>query len=201
MNRQCPYALLVASILLTGCVTAPTQPSRIYLLAPLPEVEAASPVRDTGKRSSVRLAEVGLPKYLDRPQIVSRAAGNRLELAEFDRWAEPLEENIARVLAENLSYLLAEQAIMVHRGRLDRRTDYVLRLDIVRMERNPDGKVHLKAHWSVSQPGGGGAALPRTSDIRAPITGSGHSGIVTATSRALGTLSKEIAAGIREIDR
>jgi ABC-type transport auxiliary lipoprotein component len=51
-----------------------------------------------------------LPPYLDRPQLVTRAGSNRMVLADFDSWAEPLQGLFARVLAKNLTLLLGRWA-------------------------------------------------------------------------------------------
>ena len=37
-------------------------------------------------------APLDLAGYLDRPQVVIRVDGNRLHLADYDRWGEPLPE-------------------------------------------------------------------------------------------------------------
>ena len=43
-----------------------------------------------------------IPGYLDRLQIVTRDANDEVAVAMYDRWAEPLENGIAQVLADNL---------------------------------------------------------------------------------------------------
>ena len=54
----------------------------------------------------IGVGPITVPKYLDRPQIVTRSGRNQLALGEFDRWAEPLQDNVLRVLAENLAFLI-----------------------------------------------------------------------------------------------
>jgi uncharacterized lipoprotein YmbA len=78
-------------------------PSRFYTLMPLPRAEQ-SRAFDTDETNSQFLAvgPIRFPGYLAREQIVVRGAQNRLDISENDRWAEPLEENFARVLSQNL---------------------------------------------------------------------------------------------------
>jgi hypothetical protein len=41
-----------------------------------------------------------------------------LTLGEFDRWAEPLQDNVSRVLAENLAFLMpTDQSLLQPRPR------------------------------------------------------------------------------------
>ena len=43
---------------------------------------------------------------VDRPQFVVEVAPNRVELDEFNRWAAPLDDGVARGVAGNLATLL-----------------------------------------------------------------------------------------------
>jgi uncharacterized lipoprotein YmbA len=55
---------------------------------------------------SIGINPIVVPAYLDRPQIVTRIGANELEMAKFHCWAEPMEDSLGRVLAEDLSNLL-----------------------------------------------------------------------------------------------
>ena len=94
MNRRYPpVSLLGAAVLLLGaCASSP--PSSFYLLTPM---SAAPAVRGSGP--IVGVGPVRLADYLDRPQIVSRAAPNRLQVSEVHRWGGSLQDNLLLVLA------------------------------------------------------------------------------------------------------
>ena len=49
---------------------------------------------------------VSIPAEVDRPQFTVQVAPNRVAIDEFNRWAAPLNENIARVVAGDLAALL-----------------------------------------------------------------------------------------------
>ena len=75
----------------------------------LPTTTFCIPIQNTGPevRSAVwsRARPIGVgpvtvPDYLDRPQIATRSSSSSLQFSEFDRWAEPLEKNLMRVLAD-----------------------------------------------------------------------------------------------------
>ena len=91
----------LACLSVSGCVnfSPMSDPSRFFMVTPLPQSEQSRP--DTDKVNSVFLGigPIRFPAYLDREQIVTRTAQNRLDISENDRWAEPLEENFTRVLS------------------------------------------------------------------------------------------------------
>jgi uncharacterized protein len=89
---------------LGGC--ASTQAARFYVLSALPGGGTASPGAAAERGLAIGVGPVTLPKYLDRPQIVTFTSPYALNVAEFDRWAEPLESTFVRVLAENLALLI-----------------------------------------------------------------------------------------------
>src|SRR5215468_10622748 len=85
--------------LLSGC--GGSAPSRFYTLDPTAVPEGAP-----AASYAVAVGPVSIPAAVDRPQFVVQSAPNRVSLDEFNRWAGPLDENIARVVAGNLSVLL-----------------------------------------------------------------------------------------------
>ena len=51
---------------------------------------------------AIGVGPVIMPGYLDRVQIVTRTGTDQVEISVFNRWAEPLEDGIARILAEEI---------------------------------------------------------------------------------------------------
>lgn len=95
-------------LLCCSCIQLGGKPesSRYYLLAPLQEVQ---PARTSLK--TLVIVPVSFPSYLDRPQLVSHNSQFQVQIAEFDRWAEPLQENLTRVIQENLQLRFPELEI------------------------------------------------------------------------------------------
>src|SRR5919109_1073251 len=98
------------SLLIGGCAS---QPSRFYLLSAPPSAEPVPLGTSGGQGATIGVGPVTLPRYLDRPQIVTQTSPYELKLAEFDRWAEALDINFSRVLAENLSLLLPTARVVL----------------------------------------------------------------------------------------
>ena len=75
---------------------------------------------------SFGIGPIKIPEYLNQPKIVTRKGPNELTLAEFDRWAERLKDNLTRVLAKNLSNLLCtkdDRSLPMARGDPHRLSD------------------------------------------------------------------------------
>lgn len=181
-------AVLMMVSSLVGCVPVgePSPPSRFYLLEALEPPTAAADGPSVGVRP-VRVAE-----YLDRPAIVTRTGETGVALAEFDRWAEPLDESIARVMAANLGALLGSERVRRYPWR-DGGLDLELELDVWRFDGPQEGPVELEAHWRVR---GAAGVVERTTRLREPVEGGGYGARVTAMSRALRELSREVARAI-----
>lgn len=103
--RQFVFASVLGSfVALTGCVNlqpAP-DPTRHFRLSSLATGTAPAPAKET---LALVILPVTVPDYLKRSNIVLRKNQEQLIFSEFDRWAEPVENGIARVLAENLTSL------------------------------------------------------------------------------------------------
>jgi uncharacterized lipoprotein YmbA len=150
---------------------------------------------------SIGVGPMGIPKYLDRPQIVTRAGGSKLELAEFDKWAGSLKDDISRVLAENLSVLLSTDRVVTFPWRGPGRIDYQVRGDIIRFDGELGKSASLIVRWMVL---GGEQKTPllmRKSSLTEPAEGGSYDALVLAQSRVLESLSKEIAEEIKALSR
>jgi hypothetical protein len=194
----CVSALLCAALaLLPGCATS--KPARFYLLEALENLTA--PMVGAVPESSVTLGvgPVTLPEYLDRPQIVTRDQSSRLELAEHDRWAEPLAKNFARVLTENLSALLTEERVAVFLWPGSPPVEYRVAVEVLQFDGFRDGTAILLARWSILGRGGRDLLLTGKSSFTEPSAGPGFESLVQAESRAVAALSREIAAALKAV--
>ena len=185
-------SLAVMLVVAGGCV--PTRLSRFYLLTPMTEAAQASQPAD--RDLAVGLTSIDLPQYLDRPQIASRAGDNQLNLAEFDRWAEPLRKNFTRVLAENLSFLLSTDHVVVYPKKHVTKVDYFVTVDVIRFDGSPSGEASLSARWMILD-GNSGSVLEidKSSYVR-PVGANTYDALAAALSRTLEQFSRDLAAAI-----
>jgi uncharacterized lipoprotein YmbA len=145
-----------------------------------------------GEPFTVGVGPVGLPDYLQRPEIVTRQGEGEVMLAEFHRWAEPLDETVARVLVDNLSNLLPNADLLSYPWNRTTPVDYRITVDVTSFEQQPKGEVLLAATWSLRD--GEGKVLRKEENmITAEVSGEGYKAIISAMNAALAELSEEIA--------
>ncbi len=194
--RACKEFLFLAlamALLLTGC--ARSTPIQYYQLSALRDDHAPAEFA-LPKEVTIGLGPVLLPEYLARPQIVSRTSANRLALADRERWAEPLAENLPRVLSEDLSALLGTDRILLHPWSSSRKVDCQITVEVVQFEAGPGGAVNLVARWQIM--GKDGQILhPETrSSFNLAATAQDQEAMVVALSQGLSRLAREIAAAL-----
>ena len=147
---------------------------------------------------AIGVGPIHLPGYLDQDQIVSRISENRVTLSENDRWAGPLQDNIAQVLAQNLSMLLQTNQVTVHPWPGRPRPTYQLEIEVVSFETDTAGTAHLAARWLLREVASRQTLADKEVRLSASAVGTSTEQSVASLSKALGDLSMGIADGIRE---
>lgn len=193
--------LMTLSVVLSAGCAGTSQPSRFYLLSTLPEVDAASYAAADEHGVALGIGPVGVAEHLDRPQIIRRESRNKLELSEFDRWAEPVKANLTRVLALNLAHLVSTQRIYIHPWPRSTKVDYQILVYVWRFDADEKGRVVLRAHWTVQSNDGKTVYVQRIADIAETVRPGDYEAMAEAQSRALGGLSREIAEAISKHKR
>jgi uncharacterized protein len=181
-------------LLVSGCLRAGA-PTAYYTLA----AAAVEPPQVTAAGSDVVIGvgPVILPDYLERLPIVTRKSPNRLKIDDGQRWADPLQEEIARILRQNLAALTGARQVVAYPWHRDMTPDVQVRLNVFAFEGDRH-KVHLNAQWGMTAASVQKDADVRSTRIEVPIEGAGTEALVAAMSRALDILSRQIAAGIME---
>jgi len=194
-GRPLPSALLsVVLLVLSGCTKTP--PTRFYVLPALTGTETAALSSVIKPDLTIGVGPVTLPPYLDRPQIVTRASRAKLELGEFDQWAAPLQDTFTRVLAENLSLLLGTDRALLHPWPRTTDVDYQVTVDVIRFDGGVGGEVVQAARWSLIGADGKELTMRKTR-FQAPANPRDYEATVTAMSRILEDLSRDIAATLQ----
>lgn len=182
-------ALLAGAILACACATPA---SRFYTLSAGP----ASAPTTTMSAVSVAVGPVTVPMAVDRPQIVVTVNSNQVWLDELNRWASPLANNIARVVAENLVTLLGTPHVMLSPQTAV--VDYRTAIEVQRFESAPGEAATLDAVWTVSRDTDGRSRTGRTT-AREPAPDKSYDTLAAAHSRAVARLSRDIADAVRAL--
>ena len=186
-------------MLLGGC--ASTQPTNFYVLSSLYGSDAKRQAGASDRDIAIGVGPVDLPRYLDRPQIVTRTSRNELDLAEFDQWAEPLKDNFSNVLAQNLSILIPTDRIAVFPWNRSTPIDYRVAVEVTRFEAKTGGNALLVARWSVLGKDGKKVLLTRKSSFSKPADARDYKATVSAMNQTIEDLSREIAKAIKAISK
>jgi hypothetical protein len=141
---------------------------------------------------------IQLPEYLNRPQMVVEASEHRLVLAEFDRWAEPVQPAFSRALAENLSALLGTDRVYLLPAPSAPPIDHRLTMTVTRFDGAPGRSAVLIARWQILGPDGKEMVPMRRSQHVVATKARSYEGLAEAMSEALAALSGEIAEAMSQ---
>jgi uncharacterized lipoprotein YmbA len=181
-------------LLLVACGTTP--PTRFYLLTP---EENARGNMVLSSDMVVGVGPVRLADYLGRPQVVRRESGNRLKVEEFERWGGSLETNIGWVVAENLTRILGTESVVTFPWERAVVPGFQVIIDIRRLDAMPNSESRLTALWRILGDDGRKILAIQRADITQKAADASIEALMAAQSRALATMSEQIAAKIREL--
>ena len=174
-----------------------SKPSRFYVLSSMQLEEIETEIGEV----NIGIGPVFFPEYLLRPQIVIHENPNKLAISEFDRWAEPLEDNFLRILIDNLATITKNKKIYKYPWHAAWEMDYHFTFTIQNFELEPNSQILLDIWWSLI-PEPGVETFTKRSTFREPvklnqkIKEEDYEKIVAAMSRTVEMLSREVAAEI-----
>jgi uncharacterized lipoprotein YmbA len=191
-------ALLLGIVVLAGggcsLFRSPTAPpATFYVLTATVEPGEVPP----GRRLTLGLGPITLPPYLNRPEMVRRVTPNQLSFDEFNRWSEPLKDNVVRALGTDLDKLLGIERLVSYPWYNTTQIDYAVEVGILRFEPQPDGQAVLDARWSISN-SHGQPLVNHDSHFEHPAGPPPQS--AAALSTMVGELARDIASALRTAD-
>ena len=190
--------LATFALLLAGCRSS-APPVEFYTLNALTGIEEKTNTPETDQNLSIGVGPVEIPQILDRPQIVTRSGPNKLKIDEFHRWAGRLDEDFARVLAQNISLLLGTDLVAVYPWQTDFKPHYRIALQVRYFEGQLGQDVLLEVSWTLASQESQKPQTFRKSVIREPLLATNYEELVAVKSRAIAQLSREIVQEIRNL--
>jgi uncharacterized lipoprotein YmbA len=191
--------LMIGIVGLAACGTS--KPTKYYLLSSgISESVADSAAREL----TIGVGPVVLPPYLNRRELVSRTSSNELNVAIYNKWAEPLQDNVSRVVGEDLGRRLGTDRIvqlpMKRSLRKALMIDYQVTISVSKYEKTSDGNVVLNARWGILDDERKELVLRRSGYSQVPAADD-YAAQAAAQSDVLGRLIEEIAATITELEQ
>lgn len=203
MNMRVGVLIGVLAVI-TGCGAGKTSPiPRYYLLGPAPSEQEVALQSSDIVPVSINIINVHIPEYLARPQIVTRVGPSELVLAEFDRWAEPLSNQLIQVVADQLTQMLTDRDIVVTPMRRHAPASYQVEIDISRLDGNLQGELTLIARWIFSvqnsEASKGRVLRENLVKFKEPVTDGSYRALVKAHNQVIKRFCEDVAAGIRNV--
>lgn len=185
------FRLFAAVILAAaaGCATSP--PTQFYRLTP-----EATPAATTSTRAVI-IGPFQLDDYLDRPQIVTREGANAVTMADYERWAEPLDANFQGVVAANVARLLGSDQVLEFPAQMIMKPERRVTGRVSQLDVDANGLAVLEVQWGVLDGGGAMSQPGRRSHYEIPATGKGYAAKVAALNSAVAKFSEDVAAAVR----
>jgi uncharacterized protein len=199
-NRFARYTLFLCcmtTVLLGGC--AFSAPSRFFVLTAVSTSEPQQPLVGELREVAIGVGPVELPRYLDRPQMATQAGPYELHFAEFNQWAEPLVDNVTRVLSENLSHLLATDRIAIYPWPRSIPVAYQVVVQMSHFEGTLGEQSRLSAQWYIIDVEEQQELMRQTSQFQPAVETADYHSLAAALSQGLGALSQDIAAALRAL--
>jgi len=130
-------------LILAACGTTPN--SKYYLLS------AEVTEFPTKPSPSLGVGPIKIPEYLNRNSLIYKREGNRLHIAHFERWAEPLDYSIERVVRLNLASILDTGNVQGYPWSNNERPDYAVAITVINLDVN-DEQARLIVEWQIRRP-------------------------------------------------
>jgi uncharacterized lipoprotein YmbA len=189
MRIPIAFAAVLAAAALAGCGSSPK--SSFYTLSSGAPSQQAPATESFG----IAISAVAVPDVIDRPQFVTRTGANELTINEFARWGEPLKGEIPRVIAADLSRELDGAFVTIYPQSSTSEADLRLQLDVRRFDSVLGEAATVEVVWTLRRIKG--TPVTGRSVAREATVGAGYDALVAAHSRALASISRDIAAAVK----
>ena len=182
---------IVVAVVLAACGSSP--PVNYFSLETL-ETDYR---RDSENALLIGVGPIRTPDYLSRSRIVTRGASGEVLVDDFNRWVEPVDDAVYRIVSNSLDILLADAAVIGYPYTYVADIDYQVLGRIDRFGANHDGRVELHMQWAVTTPNGDVLVYPkRAVYVAQASSGRDYLSIARAMSEALQAFSRDAAAEI-----
>ncbi|MFP4827468.1 MULTISPECIES: PqiC family protein [Paraburkholderia] len=199
MRRQASRAsiarLLDAAVLagigvgITAC--GHSAPTRYVTLNATP---AQAPLA-TAAMAPVQLGAVHIPAVLDRPEVVTHVAPNRLAVDDNDRWGAPLGQMMRSTLAQDLLPRLPPGAFVFPDAPAPAGTRTLV-VTVLDCNASAGGTLTLQVAWTLLAGQPARTTMSQEAALSAQVEGHDAAAQAAALSRVLGELADRIAASI-----
>lgn len=194
MITQLTRTWIACALLLALAACGTTPPAQHYRLS----ARESLPQATTGP--ALGIGPVNIPPYLERNGIVRSEGSNGLQIATSERWAEPLDKGITRVVSLNLAGLIQTQNIQLYPWHPRRQPDLGIKIRVLALDADLQ-QASLVVEWLLYRVDSEESLTRRLQEYSQPLSGSEHSAgdIAASYSDLLYQLSEDIAAAVAAV--
>jgi uncharacterized lipoprotein YmbA len=178
---------LIGSSALCACGSSP--PTRFYTLNQV--APSSSPDALASNTMPVRVEPVAIPAELDRLELVTHNGPNRVHIQESDRWAAPLDEQIRRILSDDLAARSAKHGVADPNEPATDDPRRRLSVEIAQIDADENCAVSLHASWTLRTPHA--ASQSGSERIEVPASAPCPASLPAAISTALANFADRLA--------
>jgi uncharacterized lipoprotein YmbA len=186
--RLYPLGLSVSCLLLACSASPPTRYFALNAIAPASAGVAGAAGEAAAK---IRLEPVAIPPELDRLELVTHSGANRIQIADQDRWAAPLDEQIRRTLSDDLGVRLPEHLVADPNEPATQDARRKLSISIGQLDVNENCALLLSASWTISVTKA--SSQSGVEQVQIPGSAACPAGMAAAVSQALAALADRLA--------
>lgn len=197
LSQKSNLRLIVKSVFLmitfTGCIAIPSSPvPRFYVLEAV-KIGDSAPFSDV----IVGVGPIKIAQYLDRPHMVTQHDDKTVQFSQFDRWSEPLDEGIARLLTANLTVLLTGGTFTQYPWNPSMDMRYQVVVNIIRIKSDFAKGMEMTVQWQIIDARNTRSLAIEDAVFNQPIIPPTYAGLAKALSTACASLSQAIANDLR----
>ena len=191
------FIILCVSGLLNACASTPTN---FYTLESQIRPPVATSTRST-KKPLIGIGPLTLPALLDRKGIVTRAENNTVQIAEFDQWAAPLQNNVIAVLSKNVATLQPNAIVRAYPWGVYGNVDYRVIIDISRFDTQLGKSVNLEASWAIMEEKNHTIVSNGQAKIEQRLNDASYNSAAQGLSKLLSELSQQLSLALVRIPK
>ncbi|MCK5457765.1 MAG: membrane integrity-associated transporter subunit PqiC [Melioribacteraceae bacterium] len=190
------YSIIASLILIAMLYSCGTSASNFYILTPNNNYQQIN--SNSESDISIGIGSLEFPDYLLKPQIVTYTENNEIFFDEYNRWAEPLDENFTHIVLENLSNMIPTNNIYLFMWPEEKSNIFQITIKIDQFGMSSDSTVVLDARWTVSTSNEMAFLMTEKSSYQERIANLDYNQIAAAMSKLTGEFCKDIAAEVKE---
>ena len=191
------FIMLCVSALLTACASTPTN---FYTL----ESQSRPPAVTTKTGATKPLIGIGplsLPALLDRRGIVTRSENNSVQIAEFDQWAAPLQNNVIAVLSKNVATLQPNAIVRAYPWSVYGNVDYRVIIDISRFDTQLGKSANLEASWAIMEEKNHTIVSNGQTKLEQRLSETSYNSAAQALSKLLSEFSQQLSMALVQVQQ